>query len=113
MTFSFSQTALSAQCVRVSTKQISRDETFAQQHQCALFCSDEFRIGKKEEPKNLIRLGIRKPMRGVNINGSMAMAQSPILVTTITVEQLLKRGYESMSSYYEKVSPDLNELLYA
>jgi hypothetical protein len=31
----------------------------------------------------------------------------------ITVERHIKRGYESMSSYYEKVSPDLNEPLYA
>jgi hypothetical protein len=35
------------------------------------------------------------------------------LGTTITVERLIKRGYEFMSSYYEKVSPDLNEPLYA
>jgi hypothetical protein len=32
---------------------------------------------------------------------------------TITMERLIKRGCESMSSYYEKVSPDLNEPLYA
>ena len=45
--------------------------------------------------------------------GGWAVAQSPILGTTITVERLIKRGYESMFSHYEKVSPDLNEPLYA
>ena len=44
--------------------------------------------------------------------GGWAEAQSPILGTTITVERLAKRGYESLFSYYEKVSPQLNEPLY-
>jgi hypothetical protein len=30
------------------------------------------------------------------------VAQSPIFGTTITVERLSKRGYESLFSYYEK-----------
>ena len=38
--------------------------------------------------------------------------KSPILVTTITLSRLVQRGYESMLSYYEKVSPQLNEPLY-
>ena len=41
-----------------------------------------------------------------------AVAQSPILVTTITLERLRKRGYESMLEHYFKVSPQLNEPLY-
>jgi len=40
-----------------------------------------------------------------------AVAESPILVTTITLERLKKRGYEPMLDYYLKVSPQLNELL--
>ena len=44
--------------------------------------------------------------------GGWAVAQSPILVTTITLERLRKRGYESMLDYYFKVSPQLNEPLY-
>ena len=43
--------------------------------------------------------------------GGWPVAQSPIMVTTITLERLMKRGYESMLSYYEKVSPQLNEPL--
>jgi len=31
------------------------------------------------------------------------VAQSPILTTTITLERLAKRGYESMLDYYLKV----------
>jgi len=42
--------------------------------------------------------------------GGWAVAQSPILGTTITLERLARRGYESMLSYHEKVSPQLNSL---
>ena len=65
--------------------------------------------------KNLIRLGIsqdqayawsRTRMRG------WATAQSPILRTTITLDRLAKRDYESMLEYYQKVAPHLNEPLY-
>ena len=38
-----------------------------------------------------------------------AVAQSPIMITTITLERLRRRGYESMFEYYERVSPLLNE----
>lgn len=44
--------------------------------------------------------------------GGWAIAQSPILRTTITLERLLKRGYEALLTYYEKVAPHLNEPLY-
>ena len=37
-----------------------------------------------------------------------AVAQSPILITTIILERLAKHGYESMLN----VSPQLNESLY-
>jgi RNA-directed DNA polymerase len=66
--------------------------------------------------KNLIRLGIHNGQAYAwsrTRMGGWAVAQSPILGTTITVERLIKRGYESMLSYYEQVSPDLNEPLYA
>ena len=65
--------------------------------------------------KNLLRLGIdlghayawsRTRM------GGWAVAQSPILATTITLERLKKRGYEPLLDYYLKVSPQLNEPLY-
>jgi hypothetical protein len=62
--------------------------------------------------KNLIRLGIPKGQAYAwsrTRMGGWAVAQSPILGTTITVERLIKRGYQSMFSYYEKVSPQLNE----
>jgi RNA-directed DNA polymerase len=41
-----------------------------------------------------------------------AVANSPILGTTITLKRLAQRGYESLLTYYEKVSPQLNEPLY-
>ena len=44
--------------------------------------------------------------------GGWAVAQSPILITTITLVRLCKRGYESMLEYYIKVAPHYNEPLY-
>ncbi len=72
---------------------------------------------KKPEKKrrSLIRLGVepdqayawsRSRMRG------WAIAQSPILVTTITVERLMKKGYRPMLDIYKCISPQLNEPLY-
>jgi hypothetical protein len=37
--------------------------------------------------------------------GGWAIAQSPILNTTITANLLVKRGYESMLSWYQKIAP--------
>ncbi len=65
--------------------------------------------------KNLIRLGIHYGQAYAwsrTRMGGWAVAQSPILGTTITLARLTQRGYESMFSYYEKVSPQLNEPLY-
>jgi len=40
--------------------------------------------------------------------GGWAIAQSPIMTTTITLERLRKRGYESLEVHYQKVSPMFN-----
>jgi len=54
--------------------------------------------------KNLIRLGVEAGMAyawsRTNM-GRWAVAQSPILRTTITIERLKKRGYVPMSTVYE------------
>ena len=44
--------------------------------------------------------------------GGWRVAQSPILVTTITLKRLQKKGYESMLDYFLKVFPQFNEPLY-
>lgn len=65
--------------------------------------------------KNLIRLGVDSEHAyqwSRTRMGGWATAQSPILVTTITLERLRKRGYEALLTYYEKVAPHLNEPLY-
>ncbi len=65
--------------------------------------------------KNLIRLGVDQHHAYAwsrTRKGGWAVAQSPILVTTITLDRLTKRGYESLFDYYLKVSPQLNEPLY-
>jgi len=65
--------------------------------------------------KNLIRLGVDQGHAYAwsrTRMGGWAIAQSPILVTTITLKRLEKRGYESMLSLYCKIAPHLNEPLY-
>jgi RNA-directed DNA polymerase len=64
--------------------------------------------------KNLIRLGLPAGQAYAwsrTRKGGWAVAQSPILVTTITLKRLVKKGYESLLDYYQKVAPQLNEPL--
>ena len=56
--------------------------------------------------KNLIRLGINPEQAYAwsrTRMGGWRVAQSPILITTITINRLEKRGYVSLSEYYKKV----------
>ena len=65
--------------------------------------------------KNLFRLGVDHEHAyswSRTRMGGWAVAQSPILVTTITLDRLRKRGYEAMLELYEKIAPHLNEPLY-
>ena len=65
--------------------------------------------------KNLIRLGVDQNHAyswSRTRMGGWAVAQSPILKTTITRIRLAKRGYVSMLEHYVKVSPQFNEPLY-
>jgi RNA-directed DNA polymerase len=65
--------------------------------------------------KNLIRLGVDQDHAYAwsrTRMGTWAVAQSPILKTTITLERLRKKGYVSMLEHYLRVSPQLNEPLY-
>jgi group II intron reverse transcriptase/maturase len=65
--------------------------------------------------KNLVRLGVdyRHAYAWSRTRmGGWAVAQSPILVTTVTLDRLRKRGYEALLDYYFKVAPALNEPLY-
>ena len=58
--------------------------------------------------KNLIRLGIDHDMAYAwsrTRMGGWAVAQSPILGTTITILRLKKRSFVSLSETYQKVSP--------
>ena len=62
---------------------------------------EESPIGKG---KNLIRLGIPQGQAYAwsrTRMGGWAVAQSPILGTTITIERLKKRGYISLVEYYK------------
>lgn len=72
---------------------------------------------KKSERKrkNLIRLGVdiqQAYMWSRSRMGGWAIAQSPILGTTITVARLIHRGYIPLSAMYKSVSLQFNEPLY-
>lgn len=64
----------------------------------------------ERKKKNLIRLGIIQGQAyawsRTNMGG-WAVAQSPILGTTITLSKLRRIGYESMLSYYLKTQPQI------
>mgnify|MGYP002621981506 FL=1 len=60
--------------------------------------------------KNLIRLGVDQDHAYAwsrTRKGGWAVAQSPILTTTITLSRLRRKGYESMLSYYLKSQPTI------
>lgn len=60
--------------------------------------------------KNLIRLGIEQGQAYAwsrTRMGGWAVAQSPILRTTITLSRLRRRGYKSMLGYYLKTQPQI------
>jgi len=72
---------------------------------------------KKPEKKrrSLIRLGVelgKAYAYSRSRMGGWAIAQNPILRTTITVNRLMKRGYIPMLDIYKQISPQLNEPLY-
>ena len=65
--------------------------------------------------KNLIRLGVEQGQAYAwsrSRMGGWAIAQSPILGTTIILDRLKMRGYISLLEIYKKISPQLNEPLY-
>ena len=65
--------------------------------------------------KNFIRLGVDQNHAyswSRTRMGGWAVAQSPMLVTTITLERLKMRGYEAMLFYYQNIAPHLDEPLY-
>ena len=72
---------------------------------------------KKPEKKrrSLIRLGIEQGKAYAwsrSRMGGWAIAQSPILGTTITVDRLKKRGYESLLDIYKQTTPNKRDSLF-
>ena len=66
--------------------------------------------------RNLIRLGVDADHAYAwsrTRKGGWAVAQSPILTTTITLQRLRKRGYESLLDVYLQLNPSLSEPPYA
>ena len=66
--------------------------------------------------KNLMRLGVDAAHAYAfsrTRKGGWAVAQSPILTTTITLKRLQQHGYESLLEYYYKVAPQFSEPLIA
>lgn len=65
--------------------------------------------------KNLLRLGVDQEHAYAwsrTRKGGWAVAQSPILGTTVTLDRLKKRKYEASLELYQRIAPHLNEPLY-
>jgi len=76
-----------------------------------VFGPDNYREKKLERKrKNLIHLGIGQRQAYAwsrTRMGGWAVAQSPILGTTITLSRLRRKGYGSMLDYYLKMLPEI------
>lgn len=71
------------------------------------YCIWHFWKRPERKRKNLIRLGVEygKAYAWSRTRmGGWAVAQSPILRTTITLQRLEKRGYQSLTAYYQGLS---------
>jgi hypothetical protein len=67
--------------------------------------SDLVLLAPTGKRKNLIRLGINQGQAYAwsrTRMGGWAVAQSPILGTTITVKRLKVKGYVSLTAYYKR-----------
>jgi group II intron reverse transcriptase/maturase len=65
--------------------------------------------------KNLIRMGVTATNAyswSRTRKGGWAVVHSPILMTTITLDRLHRRGYQAMLPIYKTIAPHLNEPLY-
>jgi len=71
------------------------------------YCLWHDRKKSDRKRKNLIRPGVENGQAYAWSRtgmGGWAVAQSPILGTTITIERLRKRGYESRTNVYHQIS---------
>ena len=69
----------------------------------------------EQKRKNLISLGIEQGQVyawSCTRMGGWPVAQSPILITIITLKRLMNRGYMPMLDIYKHISPQLNDQLY-
>jgi hypothetical protein len=63
--------------------------------------------GRTERKENVQWTFLVKGQAADGRKGGWAVAQSPILNTTITLSRLKRKGYESMLSYYLKTQPTI------
>jgi len=85
------------------------------------------RVGRERErisfglalTKTTLMLGVEREMlcihehkknnKKAGVKGGWAIAQSPILNTTITLKRLKQRGYQSLTDVYIELNPSLCE----
>ena len=79
---------------------------------CAIAFGQSLEKTRKGKGKNLIRLGVDQDHAYAwsrTRKGGWAIAQSPILGTTITLQRLKKRGYVSLTELHLQLNPSLCE----
>ena len=93
----------------IYTKLKSLDEWLRNRLRYCIWHPDSYREKKPDRKrKNLIRLGIDKRQAYAwsrTRMGGWAVAQSPILGTTITLSRLRRKGHLAMVDYYLKFKP--------
>jgi hypothetical protein len=63
--------------------------------------------GRTERKENVQWTFLVKGQAAGGRKGGWAVAQSPIMITTITLSRLRRKGHESMLSYYLKTQPTI------
>ncbi|WP_258105836.1 hypothetical protein [Marinoscillum sp. MHG1-6] len=84
----------------------ARDSKLKMSHGSEVDCVDWKKLERKR--KNLIRLGVPQGQAYAwsrTRMGGWAVAQSPILITTITLSGLRRKGCQSMLDHYSKTQP--------
>jgi RNA-directed DNA polymerase len=67
---------------------------------------------QERKRKNLIRLGVDQDHAYAwsrTRKGGWAIAQNPILSTTITLKRIRQKGYQSLTDVYIEINPPLCE----
>ena len=103
------------QCLRMASIKLKLNELDGWVRNRLRYCIWHHWKKPEKKRRSLIRLGVEQGQAYAcsrSRMGSWAIAQSPILGTTITLDRLKKRGYESMLDIYKQITPVRRDSLF-